>query len=128
MSHLSCIAIFRTRILVPGFARPRLQSAADFLRHDLENQATLDSGSSKSSISILTLEIEFISQSLDSLRNADLASSPSRLGKSPGRDTTPGRKTPGGAADRFIPNRSATDYELSHFKIVRESLTENERY
>jgi len=54
--------------------------------------------------------------------------SPSRLGKSPGRgDGTPGRKTPGGAADRFIPNRSATDYELSHFKIVRESLTENER-
>ena len=33
-----------------------------------------DSGSSKSSISSLTLEILFISLSLDSLRNADLAS------------------------------------------------------
>jgi len=48
--------------------------------------------------------------------------SPSRAG-TPSRDgaLTPGRKTPGGG-DRFIPNRSATDYEVSHFKILRESL------
>ena len=49
--------------------------------------------------------------------------SPSRNGsKSPGRDggvITPGRKTPGGG-DRFIPNRFTTDFEASHFKIVRD--------
>ena len=46
--------------------------------------------------------------------------SPSRAG-TPSRDGagTPGRKTPGGG-DRFIPNRSSTDYEVSHFKILRE--------
>eukprot|EP00092_Neocalanus_flemingeri_P025689 GFUD01027851.1.p1 GENE.GFUD01027851.1~~GFUD01027851.1.p1 ORF type:complete len:531 (+),score=157.62 GFUD01027851.1:64-1656(+) len=49
--------------------------------------------------------------------------SPSRSG-TPSRDGagTPGRKTPGGG-DRFIPNRSATDYEVSHFKILREGLS-----
>ena len=46
--------------------------------------------------------------------------SPSR-GGTPSREGggTPGRKTPGGG-DRFIPNRSATDYEVSHFKMFRE--------
>ena len=39
--------------------------------------------------------------------------------KSPGREntsgTTPTRKTPG-AADRFIPNRTATDFETSRYR------------
>jgi len=48
--------------------------------------------------------------------------SPSRAG-TPSRDGpgTPGRKTPGGG-DRFIPCRTATDFEVSHFKIQRENL------
>ena len=41
--------------------------------------------------------------------------SPSRLG-TPGRD---GSTTPG-AADRFIPNRSAMDFDTSHYKLTRE--------
>jgi len=55
--------------------------------------------------------------------------SPSRLGKSPGRETTPGRKTPKtpGGSDRFIPNRTATDFDASHFKLMRENLSESDR-
>ena len=41
--------------------------------------------------------------------------SPSRAG-TPGRD---GSTTPG-AADRFIPNRSAMDFDTSHYKLTRE--------
>ena len=54
--------------------------------------------------------------------------SPSRLGsKSPSRPgaRSPAREggaptTPSRAGDRFIPNRSATDFEVSHFKITKE--------
>merc|ERR1719422_638464 len=46
--------------------------------------------------------------------------SPSRLGgKSPSRDgpgISPGRN----GGDRFIPNRSTTDFEASHFKLTKD--------
>jgi len=50
--------------------------------------------------------------------------SPSRLGES----GTPGRKTPGtpgrsgGGGDRFIPNRTAMDYERSHHLMLKQGL------
>jgi len=47
-----------------------------------------------------------------------ISRSPSRLG-----EASPGRKTPGGG-DRFIPNRSTTDYEASHHKMLRDKLSD----
>ena len=51
--------------------------------------------------------------------------SPSRVGsRSPGREGpgTPGRqRTPAG--DRFIPSRTATDFEASHYKLTKEVIT-----
>ncbi|XP_020292214.1 cell division cycle protein 20 homolog isoform X2 [Pseudomyrmex gracilis] len=49
---------------------------------------------------------------------------PSKTGtrKSPSRATTPG-KTPNGG-DRFIPSRSTTNFELSHYKIIQQQNTE----
>ena len=47
--------------------------------------------------------------------------SPSRIGsRSPGRD---GPGTPSRGGDRFIPNRTATDFEASHFKLTKEVIT-----
>ena len=53
----------------------------------------------------------------ESLRKTPSKSSRRSPGRSPGREggTTPGRKTPGGG-DRFIPNRSNTDMEASHYR------------
>lgn len=46
--------------------------------------------------------------------------------KSQGKSKTPGKapKTPS-AGDRFIPNRSATQFELGHFKIMNDGKADN---
>eukprot|EP00088_Acartia_fossae_P001071 TRINITY_DN10405_c0_g1_i10.p1 TRINITY_DN10405_c0_g1~~TRINITY_DN10405_c0_g1_i10.p1 ORF type:complete len:515 (-),score=107.39 TRINITY_DN10405_c0_g1_i10:534-2021(-) len=49
--------------------------------------------------------------------------SPGRVNLTPGRDVTPGRKTPG---DRFIPNRSAMNLEASYHKLMKETLNDSE--
>lgn len=50
---------------------------------------------------------------------------PSKNPKTPGKSTTPGKpktpKTPGG--DRFIPNRSTTNFQLSSFLLQERSLS-----
>jgi len=63
-----------------------------------------------------TSGLKRLSTSLRKTPSKSARKSPSRLG-TPGRDgtaTTPGR------GDRFIPNRSATDYDTSHYKLIRE--------
>ncbi|KAJ6648302.1 Cell division cycle protein 20 like [Pseudolycoriella hygida] len=49
---------------------------------------------------------------------------PQKSGKSPGRKTTTPNavKTPSGG-DRFIPNRSTTNFDLGHYKIKMERLS-----
>merc|ERR1719447_578642 len=53
--------------------------------------------------------------------STSLRKTPSKTGRrSPSRLGTPGREgsvTPGGG-DRFIPNRSAIDYDTSHYKLT----------
>jgi len=56
-----------------------------------------------------------LSTSLRKTPSKSARKSPSRLG-TPGRE---GSATPGGG-DRFIPNRSAIDFDTSHYKLIRE--------
>lgn len=59
-----------------------------------------------------------LSTSLRKTPSKSARKSPSRLG-TPGRE---GSATPGGG-DRFIPNRSAIDFDTSHYKLIREVTT-----
>ncbi|XP_017786330.1 PREDICTED: cell division cycle protein 20 homolog [Nicrophorus vespilloides] len=59
---------------------------------------------------------------------ADKKKTPSKTprGKSPGRINTPGKTPCGGGGDRFIPSRSATNFDLGHFKLCHpESLSDS---
>jgi len=92
-------------------------------RKALENSNTSLNASGRVSFNSGTSGLKRLSESLSRKTPSKTPRrSPSRAG-TPSRDGpgTPGRKTPGGG-DRFIPSRSATDFEASQFKILREGL------
>jgi len=95
---------------------PRQRKALESSNSSLNASAGLTFGSGSSGLKRLSESLTRKTPSKAQRRSPSRSGTPSRDGQG-----TPGRKTPGGG-DRFIPNRSATDYEASHFKLLREGL------
>lgn len=96
-------------------------------RKGIENNSSsanlsLNSSKHKSNSSINNSKTPTKSSGADVVRTKKTPAKTPSKNKSPGRSTTPtpnkGSKTPSGG-DRFIPSRSATNFDLGHFKLTQ---------